>query len=450
MELAETKKDKTASMADLRAVQTKLDARQKLITDINGEINNITGNIQQSSQEVRALENKLEGLKARYAQSVRYAYQNRNSYNMLAFLFSAESYNQAIRRLKYIKRYRDYRKQQVEEIYLTQGRLSKKIETLSTEKSKQDVLLKAEDQQRKALQQETSEKNRVVTELKGREKELLVEINKNQREAKQTDRAIQQLIARQIELERKRAQEEMRKKQEAETRRLADARRQEDARKAEAKRQAELAASRPSSGTGNSGGVLVNTGSGTKPALGEKPASTNTSGSSASSNTNNAPIAAVDPVRPSTAASSRELSMTPEAIALSNSFAANKGRLPWPVDRGVIIGKYGNYRHPIATNVILNHPGIIVQTAARANVRAVFGGTATVIFLATGPMVMIAHGEYYSVYNNLSGVSVKTGDVVSTKQTIGTVGTDSDGIPSLDFQVWKGQNKTDPEDWIAR
>ena len=135
-QLASTKKDKNATMAQLRAMQNKLAARQRVMDVINEEIRRIDGTIRNSTQEVGRLQSNLENLKARYAASIRYAYRYRSSYGQLAFLFSANDYNDALRRLKYMRRYRDYRRAQVDEIRQTQGFISTKITGLALEKSK--------------------------------------------------------------------------------------------------------------------------------------------------------------------------------------------------------------------------------------------------------------------------------------------------------------------------
>ena len=186
-----TRKDKNASVAQLRALQTKLAERQKLIGNINQEIAAINQNIQYSSKEISALRNNLELLKVRYAQSIRYAYKNRASYNMLAFLFSSDDFNEAVRRLRYLKTYRDYRKEQAEQIRLTQAKIENKINVLNSERSQKDVLRMAEEQQKLAVLREANETDKVVRELKGREKELAKTIAKNQKSLRQLERTIQ-------------------------------------------------------------------------------------------------------------------------------------------------------------------------------------------------------------------------------------------------------------------
>ena len=226
-QLEQTKQNKKVSLAQLRALQSKLAERQKLIGNINQEISAINKNIQYSSKEIGQLRQNLDMLKVRYAQSIRYAYKNRTSYNMIAFLFSSTDFNEAIRRLKYLKKYRDYRKEQADQIRLTQSKIEKKLGILNSEKSQKDVLKLAQEQQKMEVEKEANETDKVVKELKGREKELAGSIAKNQKSLKQLERTIQNLIQREIELARKREEEERRreeqKKKEEEQRRLAAA-----------------------------------------------------------------------------------------------------------------------------------------------------------------------------------------------------------------------------------
>jgi len=446
-QLAETKANKNATLAELRALQAKLDARMRLIGNINQEISAISGDIQHSSKEVSQLQQNLESLKARYAQSVRYSYQSRSSRNMLAFLFSAANYDDAVRRMKYLKRYRDYRKQQAEAIRSTQGRIENKIAQLNTQKNQQSVLLSAEEQQRKVLQSETNETNNVVKQLKGRERELLVDIEENKKAAKKVEKAVQALIAREIEEQRKRAELEAKKRAAEELRR-----KQEEERK--------IAAAKAAAAASGNNGVSVNTGSGmrgtsgtptnTNPATGSTPS---TSANTRPATGNSAPIASnTAPVKPK--ATPREIFLTPDAQALSNSFEANRGRLPWPVERGVITGYFGPHKHPVA-QVIEDNDGIDIQTSTGASARAVFEGTVTSVFdvPGRGVNILIVHGQYFTVYTNLASASVSKGQKVSTKQQIGTVGLNTEGLPTIGFQIWKaltkGSSKLNPSQWIA-
>ncbi|XZF12699.1 peptidoglycan DD-metalloendopeptidase family protein [Chitinophagaceae bacterium MMS25-I14] len=440
-QLEATKKDKKATLSQLRALQAKLDARQRLIGNINEEILDIDNNIKTSSQEVTHLQGNLEQLKARYAQSLRYAYRNRNSYSMLAFLFSSSDFNEAVRRLKYLKKYRDYRKEQADQIRLTQGQIKEKIGVLSTQKNQKGVLLSAEEQQKQVLQKETDQTNQVAKELKGREKELATQIQKDQKAAREVDRAINRIIQREIELARKKAEEEQRK-------RLEEQRRQE-----EQKRAAALAASKANAN--NNSGVKLNTGTGMR-GESEKPAGGTTTGSSTVASSAGTRTATPRIAKPKEDLSYK-MSLTPEATALANGFESNRGRLPWPVEKGFIASHFGVHPHPVETKVMMDNAGVTIATGAGATARAVFDGTVTSVFSVpgAGKCIMISHGTYFTVYTGLASVSVSKDQSVHTKQVIGTVGQNDEGENVIDFQVWKigGNNKffkMDPEGWIAR
>ena len=392
-ELALTNKDKNATLAQLRILQEKLNSRKKLIGNINQELGSITNSIATSSHEVSSLQQKLNIQKARYAQSVRYAYANRSSYNMMAFIFSSSDFNDAIRRLKYLKKYRDFREQQAALIRKTQIKLHEKIDDLNVIKSEKDKLLMAEVQQKRVLEAETNETNKVVKDLKGREKELTAQIEKKQRQTRQLNTAISNIIQREIEIARKKAEEEQRK----------------------------LAAK-------NNAAIKPNTGGGT---------------------------ANVEPYKPKPVTNSYISNLTPSEAALSDNFEANRGRLPWPVEKGFISESFGTHKHPIAEKVLVENFGVDIKTNSNAPARSVFDGVVSSVFSAgMGQTVMINHGKFFTVYSKLGAVSVKAGDRVKTKQHIGVVG-NIDGETTINFQIWKvGANnkstRVNPEDWIAR
>lgn len=427
-----TRKDKNATLAELRALQSKLAERQKLIGNINQEIAAINQNIQYSAKEIEALRRNLDMLKVRYAQSIRYAYKNRASYNMIAFLFSASDFNEAIRRLKYLKKYRDYRKEQAEQIRVTHKKIEHKINVLNSEKTQKDILRLAEEQQKLAVQKEANETDKIVQELKGRERELANAIAKNQKSLRQLEKTIQNLIQREIELARKKAEEEERRRREEENRRMMAAN-----------------ANRGAAGISvtNTGAANTSGGGGTTTA----PATNRPATSTPATTTTSKPIASASVERPS-----YSLSLTPEVTALSNNFESNKGKLPWPVEKGFIAERFGVNKHPLY-NVKIENSGIEIQTAPGAAVRAVFNGTVKNIFYVPGmgQCVLVDHGRFFTVYSRLANVSVSKGQTVAMKQTIGTVGPNDSGEYLMHFELWKvGTNDKssaqNPEHWIAR
>ncbi len=437
-QLERTKKDQKATLGELRALQIKIRQRQKLIDNINQEITQINQGIAETEAEISRLRARLKTLELDYARSVRYAYRNRSAHNMLAFLFSADDFNEALRRMRYLKRYQDYRKNQAESIRKTQKELARKMDVLSSERTQKDILRTTEEHQRHALQEESSETNEVVKELKGREKELMAEIRKNQETARRLDKTINDLIRREIEIARKKAEEE-RKRQEAQ--KAAE----------EAARQAELAA--------KSGGVRVATGSGTVPAVGPPPPSGTQP--AAEKPASPEPEKPVSPPRASTRPSpkptpSYQLSLTPEVAALSNRFEQNRGKLPWPVEKGFVAESFGRHKHAVAEKVTIENNGLEIVTDVGAQVRAVFSGeVSAIIFIpGMGQSILVNHGEYFTVYTRLSSVHVTRGQKVETKQALGQVATNEEGVPMLHFELWKVTNNVpaavDPAIWIAR
>lgn len=143
--------------------------------------------------------------------------------------------------------------------------------------------------------------------------------------------------------------------------------------------------------------------------------------------------------------------LTPEAQKLSSTFAGSRGSLPWPVEKGTISSRFGNHAHPELKGVVVNNDGIDIKTEKGADTRAVFNGEVTGIvdIPGSGQAVIIRHGEYLSVYSNLLSVKVKKGDKITTRQVIGTAGI-SDDSGMINFQIWKGFTKLDPEQWLAR
>ena len=145
--------------------------------------------------------------------------------------------------------------------------------------------------------------------------------------------------------------------------------------------------------------------------------------------------------------------LTKEQQLLAGGFEANKGRLPWPIEKGMISGHFGKQQHPVYSQVTIDNKGVYLQTTAGSKARAVYKGEVTSCFMVANTYaVIIQHGNYRTVYSNLSRLSVKQGDKVDTKQEIGTIFTDpeQDQKTELYFQIYKDKNILNPESWIAR
>lgn len=150
----------------------------------------------------------------------------------------------------------------------------------------------------------------------------------------------------------------------------------------------------------------------------------------------------------------KEFNMTPEQILLSKNFEENKGKLPWPVLKGVVYSSFGEHAHPVLKGIKIRNDGIDIITNEGNNARAVFDGEVRSIISVPGSAnfaVLVKHGHFFSLYSNLDEVFVKPGDQIKIKQNIGKISKDpEDGTTKLQFQIWQSTNKLNPVNWLAR
>jgi murein hydrolase activator len=149
--------------------------------------------------------------------------------------------------------------------------------------------------------------------------------------------------------------------------------------------------------------------------------------------------------------SSTKIVLTPEGQIISNNFKANKGRLPWPVEKGAITLGYGNQAHPVYKSLVVHNSGIEITTESGANARAVFAGEVTKVIVISplNKAVCVQHGDYFTVYQNLSSVNVSAGDKVTAKQVLGKVRTNAEGKTVLKFMVSQNTTYANPQQWIS-
>ncbi len=395
--LSETKANRKSSIGALVNINIKLEKRQGLINTINAQIIELNNEIATNETQINKLKTNLEKLKNEYARMILFAQRNQDAYSSLMFIFAAENFNQAYSRLKYMQQYSDFREKQAIEIINTQTQLLAKINELKEQRTEKNKLLGNEEVEKKALSAEKSEKEHVLTELQKKEKELKVELEKRKQAAIQLQIAIKRLIEAEIK------------------------------RKTEEANRAELAK------------LLA-----AKKAKDEKNKS-NTPAETKNENTNTASA------KPETKATAFVPALTEEAEALSTDFANNRGKLPWPVAKGVICETYGEHEHPAIKGFMMFNNGLEICATKGTQARAVFDGEVTSIAVSPtgGKLVIIRHGEYLSVYCNLGDVLVKTGQKVNVKQIIGTVMHNEDeGKTSMNLQIWKGQKTMDPGGWL--
>jgi len=428
--LKETKTSKRSSLNKLIIIKKNITERKVLIKNISSEIGQLDTEIVHLDVEKTKLQVRLESLKSDYAKLVQEAHINQNLYARIMFVLSAKTFDQSYRRLRYLQEYSDYRKDQVKEIEKVKTEIVHKNDSLQVHKTtKVKVVQQKETEAQKLTKDEKNEKV-LLTDLQKKEKHLRADLRVQQKKASDLNNKIERIIA-----------EEIRK---ADAKRLAVQRRRqadENRRVAENKRIANE----------NRRIIAQN-----KRIAEDNKTKNQTKG--ASKNTARTEIRAIKPEikAPDTSAStsSSVSSLTREETLLSGNFQRNIGRLPWPTSNGFISGHFGIQQHPVLTHVTTNNKGVYIQTPSGSNARAVYEGIVTQRFSIPGSNngVIIQHGNYRTVYANLTQIYVKEGERVSAKQSIGKIYTDDeDGNKTvLYFQVWKDKSVQNPERWISR
>jgi septal ring factor EnvC (AmiA/AmiB activator) len=384
--LIETQKTTKVNVGQLSLINKKLDLQDNVVHNISYEISKLSDNIYLSQLEINKIKRVLDTLKVEYAKSMVYAYKNRSNYDFLNFIFSANNFNDAIKRIAYLKSYRNYREMQAENILKTQAMLEDKIQRLSGMKEQKKDVLSEKDKELGKLQKQKEEKASIVNQLKGRQKELLTQVREKRKQDAKLKNAITAMIRREIE------------------RAKAEAARKEKERLASLKN---------------------NKNNDTK--AGESNTTARTS-------------------KPASIPSGSVLVSSEADKALNASFEKNKGALPWPCD-GYVITHFGPNQYP--GGIDYNNPGVSIGVKPGQAVKSVFDGEVTLVnYMDDKQVVFIKHGKYFTVYSNLASASVQRGDKVHTGQVIGKAGLNDDGNGEVDFILMDENNNVNPEAWL--
>jgi septal ring factor EnvC (AmiA/AmiB activator) len=204
-------KDKKASVSQLKLIERKLKSRYAFINNLNDEMDLIDNTIFSNNREIYRLQKQLDTLKQQYAKTIEYSYKNRSSYDMLNFIFTATSFNDAVKRATYLKSYRKYRDEQAANINRTQKELEQRIEMLTANKQEKGKVLEEQNKQKAILEGEQKEKNQFVSKLKAREKEIEKEVAAKKKVERSLQNSIATIIKREIEAARRKAEEEAKK-----------------------------------------------------------------------------------------------------------------------------------------------------------------------------------------------------------------------------------------------
>ena len=390
--LKNTKKDVGSQLNSLASLTGQIEERKRYILAINNDVEALERELSVLERQLRTLQRDLQDKKKKYESSVQYLYRNKSIEEKLMFIFSAKSLGQTYRRLRYVREYATYQRLQGEEILKKQEQIKKKRAELLQVKTAKENLLKEREDEKQKLEDQEKQKREMVANLQKKQKGLQCEINKKRREANQLNARIDKLIAEEIERARKRAAEE--------------ARREAAARKKSEAKEGKSTSASPGTETKKKAEPL------------------------------------------------EAYSMSKADRELSGNFVSNRGKLPMPISGPYIItSHYGQYAVEGLRNVKLDNKGIDIQGKPGAQARAIFDGKVAAVFQLNGLFnVLIRHGNYISVYCNLSSASVKSGDTVSTKQAIGQVFSDAsdNGRTVLHFQLRKEKDKLNPEPWLNR
>lgn len=420
-ELEQTKENKSANLNQLILINKKIDKREDLINAIEQEVSGLDSQVNDMGDTIARITTNLKSLKDEYARLIYSTYRNRSAYNRLMFLFSSHNFNQAYKRLKYLQQYTEYRKLQVQSITETQRILTTKKLELEKRKSSKLTLKHAQEQERNILANEKSQKDEKIKNLTTQEKNLLVKLRNNEVALNNLQAAIEKLVA-----------EEIKKADREKARKTALAAETERKARADADHRAK-----------------------TKAEADKKAKSNATPGTKLSDPVNSEPLAKADVSRSTSTKAvpvkSNSMSVTAEDVALTGSFAGNKGSLPSPIDKGNIVSSFGEHPHAEFQNIKIKNNGIDISSVTGAKAKAIFEGeVSSVIFIANlNYVVIVRHGDYLSVYSNLEDVTVKKGDKVKIRQTLGTVSTGQGESKSrLHFELWQGTIVQNPAGWL--
>lgn len=334
-----------SSLNELRIIENQVQFRERLVRNFDNQVRGAEATIQERQRQIEELNKRLTKMKQQYKKLLLYAYKHRNKYGKLMYIFSSDSYYEAVNRKRYLDKISELQEKQFFIIRQNQALIEEEITEIARSKSEKLAILNEKKKEKASILQDKQKKKLVYNEFKSKERELRKQLKKEERRRENLKNEIAEAIKREIaEAERLRRERE-RKRRESEN-------------AAAAKEAADLAAS-----TLREGNII------------------------------------------------------------SQNFEANRGRLPWPVEKGSITEGYGRNPHPTLDNVFTNNNGIDVSAPKNAEVRAVFEGEITSVLNipGAGKVVIIKHGNYRTVYSNLQDSYVSVGMKVKTKQPIGSL-----------------------------
>jgi murein DD-endopeptidase MepM/ murein hydrolase activator NlpD len=377
--LSQSKNNTAQSLTELQLIDNQIRYREELVANYDNQVRNAEVKMIEKEADVQKLQSRLKLLKDQYKKLLIYAYKHRNKFGKMMFIFSANSYHEAIKRTEYLERIADIQKKQYRIILQNQGLIKEEINFINKEKTYKVDLLSQKLSERNAIEADKIAQESAYLKFKQVESSLAQQLREEERKRDELSKKISKAIQDEIL-----AEEKKRKKKEE-----------------------QAAAKKKNNSSDNA----------TSASSGSKKESSESSGSGKKEVT---------------------LTQTKESSQLGKNFESSKGKLPWPVESGTITEGYGKNAHPTLDNVYTNNNGVDISSPKNAQVRAVFEGEVTSVLNipGAGKVVIIKHGNYRTAYSNLSETFVTAGTKVSTKQAIGTlIAKDGSSISVAHFEV---------------
>jgi septal ring factor EnvC (AmiA/AmiB activator) len=410
--LVQTQKNKKLSLNQLAIIKKKINQREDLVNTINKQVHQLDETIFNNERDIYRLGKELDTLKIKYAKSIVFAYKNRSNYEYLNFLFSSGDFNDAIKRITYLKSYRESRETQANTINKSEALLKDKTISLSINKKEMSKTLSKQSEQLKDLQADKAEQDQVVAQLKTKEREIGNQIREKEKQRQKMQSAMLAIIRRETDEANRRAA-------------AAKAKALEDSKKKES-------SPAPKTNDNASSSTAANTPApNTRPKLGNETVTGVVSANGASDR-------AYSP-----------LESTPEGRVTSIKFENNKGRLPWPVDAGIVTIHFGTETIP-GTKLVRKSDGIEIALPPGSSIKSVADGIVSYVGDIGGEQVVfIKHGKYFTSYSHLNSINVSKDEEVKAGTLLGKSGNGVDGEGAVLFMVNNEKGTPlNPEAWL--
>jgi len=484
--LAKTQQNSKLSVAYLNEVNKKIQLREKVYTNTQKEKRLIEDDIYLRQLEINRQNRELAVLRKNYAEVLVKAYKNKGVQNKVTFILSSKNLGEALRRVQYLKDYSDYQDKKAAEISDAAKQLVKNVQLKKKSVTDKETILSNQQKDLLTIEVEKKQKENLLQEFKKNEVQLTSELKQKQTESKKLESQIRSIIAEEIRIAK--AAEEANRKIEAEKVRLAKiaadrekARIDEENRaKLEAlaleKRKADEEAKRLKTISDKKAAEEVEKSKIAALADAKKTEDANKAADAERTEARRAVAAKDAAIAAANAKAAADKAATAKAAeaslskkndddkkaaetkamtnygvtaAVGNNFAANRGKMGMPA-YGTITHRFGRQPHPVFKNIVEENNGIKISVNKGTVAKCVAPGTVSRV-VASGDgtkMVFVKHGDYFTIYANLSNTMVSANQQVSAGTSIGTVGADFDGTYTLDFQIWYGTNPVDPLSWI--